>query len=157
MSCFLLAAGELQLEPSGGSKRNATLGSSFDFLWNYTGDLLSVEWGTKDKERNDLDVTIFILDVNEHIIPNVSQYNGRRFGNWSQPSPGQVKFTLDPIKAVDNQVFIFKFVPSDPSASEVFEVVQLIVIGKNFLLCDELLFHRGVLEWESNAIEFQQF
>lgn len=110
----------------------ATLGSSFDFSWNYTGDLVSVEWGTKDKEINALNVTIFILDVNGPSTPNVPQYNERRFGNWSQPSPGQVKFTLNPVKAIDNQVFIFKFVPRDPSASEVFEVVQLIVKGKNF-------------------------
>lgn len=153
----LLTAGQVQLESSSGSNRTVKLGSSFEFSWNYTGDLRRVEWGTKYGEINALNVTLFVLDRNGHLIPNVPQYNGRCFGSWNQKSPGQVNFTLNPIKEVDNQVFIFKFVPSDPSASEVFEVVQLIVIGKNFLLCDELLFHRGVLEWESNAIEFQQF
>ena len=129
----LLDAGEVQIGSSyGGSNRTATLGSSFDFSWNYTGDLITVEWGTKDKEIEALDVTLFILDVNGHDARNVSQYTGRCFGNWSQPSPGQVKFTLDPIKVVDNQVFIFKFVSSDPFAPEVFDVVQLIVKGKNF-------------------------
>ena len=49
-------------------------------------------------------------------------------------------FTLGPIKAVDNQVFIFKFVANNPLAPEVFDVVQLIVKGKNFY-CYELLFH----------------
>ena len=92
----------------------------------------SVEWGTKDKEKDALDVTILVLDVNGNITPNVSQYNDRRFGSWNRQSHGQVKFTLDPIKGVDNQVFIFKFVPNSPLASEVFDTLQLIVKGKNF-------------------------
>ena len=51
----------------------------------------------------------------------------------NQQSPGQVKFTLNPIKEVDNQVFIFKFTPNDPLASDVFDMVQLIVKGKIFI------------------------
>ena len=50
----------------------------------------------------------------------------------NQQSPGQVKFTLNPIKEVDNQVFIFKFTPNDPLASDVFDMVQLIVKGVVF-------------------------
>ena len=41
-------------------------------------------------------------------------------------------FTLNGIKAVDDQVFIFKFVTDDIAASDVFDIVQLIVKGKNF-------------------------
>ena len=41
-------------------------------------------------------------------------------------------FTLNPIEVVDNQVFIFKFVPNNIGASEVFDIVRLIVKGKNF-------------------------
>ena len=52
----------------------------------------------------------------------------------NQQSPGQVKFTLNPIKEVDNQVFIFKFTPNDPLASDVFDMVQLIVKGKIFIV-----------------------
>ena len=129
----LLEAVEITLESRyDGSSRTAILGSSFDFSWNYTGDVVRVEWGTKDKDKNDLDVTILVLNEKGNSTPNVPQYNGRRFGNWNRQSPGQVKFTLNPIKVADNQVFIFKFFPSDPLASEVFDVVQLIVKGKNF-------------------------
>ena len=64
--------------------------------------------------------------------PNVSQYIGRRLGSWNRQSPGQVMFTLNGIKAIDNQVFIFKFVTNDIAGLDVFDTVQLIVKGKNF-------------------------
>ena len=115
-----------------GISRTVKLGSSFDFLWNYAGDLGRVEWGTKDKGKKAIDVRLFVLDGNKRVASNVSQYNGRCFGNWSQQSPGQVIFTLNPIKEVDNQVFIFRFVSDNPAASDVFDIVQLIVKGKNF-------------------------
>ena len=101
-------------------------------MWNYNGTLGSVEWGTKKKDLNALDVFLFVLNVNGRLIPNVSQYNGRRFGSWNQQSPGQVNFTLTPIKEVDNQIFIFRFVPMDVLASAIFDTVQLIVEGMNF-------------------------
>ena len=129
----LLTAEQVQLESSySGSNRTAKLGSSFDFSWNYSGNLHRVEWGTKEKGIIALDVLLFILDRNGRLIPNVSQYNGRRFGSWNQHSPGQVMFTLKPIKAVDNQVFLFRFVPNNPLAPDVFDMVQLIVKGKIF-------------------------
>ena len=130
---LFLTAEQVQLESSyGGSNRNAKLGSSFDFSWNYTGDLRRVEWGTKHREIYDVNVTLFILGRNWRLTPNVSQYNGRRFGSMNQHSPGQVMFTLKPIKAVDNQVFLFRFVPNNPLAPDVFDMVQLIVKGKIF-------------------------
>ena len=91
-----------------------------------------VEWGTKDGDKISIDVRLFTLDISEHITPNVSQYNGRRFASWNQQSPGQVTFTLKHIKAVDNRFFIFRFVPMNALASDVYDVVQLIVRGKNF-------------------------
>ena len=112
----------------------AKLGSSFNFSWNYTGDLRKVEWGTKDKESIALDVTLFILGRNGRIIPDVSQYNGRRFGSMNQQSPGQIVFTLNPVKEVDNRVFIFRFVPVNTFAPNLFDMVQLIVKGKNFIV-----------------------
>ena len=133
MSCFLLTANQVQLESSyDGSNRTVKLGSSFDFSWNYTGDLLSVEWGTKDREILEVNVTLFTLAIGGHSAANVSQYIGRCHGSWNRQSPGQVKFTLNDIKAVDNQVFIFKFFTNDFAAVDVFDVVQLIVKGKNF-------------------------
>ena len=129
----LLTASQVQLESSySGSNKTVKLGSSFEFSWNYTGDLRLVEWGTKYEEINALNVTLFVLDRNGHLIPNIPQYNGRRFGSWNQKSPGQVKFTLNSIKEVDNQVFIFRFVPVNFLAPTIFDVAQLIVRGKNF-------------------------
>ena len=112
----------------------AKLGSSFNFSWNYTGDLHKVEWGTKDTESIALDVTLFILGRNKSIVPDVSQYNGRRFGSMNQQSPGQIVFTLNPVKEVDNRVFIFRFVPVNTFAPNLFDMVQLIVKGKNFIV-----------------------
>ena len=91
-----------------------------------------IEWGTKDRDLIALDVTLFILSKSGRLIPDVSQYNGRRFGSWNQQSPGQVKFTLNPVKEVDNRVFIFRFRPQNTLALSVFDIVQLIVKGKNF-------------------------
>ena len=130
----LLTAGQVKLDSSyGGSSRTVKLGSSFDFSWNYTGNLRSVEWGTKDREIREVNVSLFTLDkIDGHAVPNVSQYIGRRLGSWNLQSPGQVTFTLNDIKAVDNQVFIFKFVTDNIAALDVFDIVQLIVKGKNF-------------------------
>ena len=91
----------------------------------------AVVWGTKDREVIASDVLLSILDRSGHLTPNVSQYNGRRFCSMNQQSPGQVKFTLNPTKEVANQVFILEFVPMDALAPVVFDVVQLIMRGKN--------------------------
>ena len=91
-----------------------------------------VEWGTKDRDINDLNVTLFILGSSGRLIPNVSQYNGRRSGRWNQQSSRQVTFTLNPIKEVDNQIFIFRFFPTNRIIPRVLDMVQLIVKGKNF-------------------------
>lgn len=107
------------------------LGSSFDFSWNYIGDLIKIEWGTKDNNIINLDVVLFILARDGWHTPNISQYNGRCFGHWNEQSPGQVIFTLNPIEEVDNQVFIFRFIPANNLATDVYDIVQLIVKGKN--------------------------
>lgn len=129
----LFTAGQVKLiSPYSGSSRTADLGSSFNFSWNYSGSLRKVEWGTKDGDKMALDVRLFILDINGRTTPNISQYDGRRFASWNQQSPGQVTFTLNPIKEVDNRVFIFRFLPMNLLALDVYDVVQLIVKGGNF-------------------------
>ena len=158
----LLTASQVQLESSySGGNKTVKLGSSFEFSWNYTGDLRCVEWGTKYGEINALNVTLFVLGISGRLIPNIPQYNGRRFGSWNQKSPGQVKFALNPIKEVDNQVFIFRFVPVNSLAPTIFDVAQLIVRGKNFYYSMNCCFIMegsiNFLEWASYAIEFQQF
>ena len=128
----LLTEGQVELKSSyNGSTRTVKLGSSFDFSWNYTGDLKKIEWGTKDKDLIASDVLLFILARGGRHTPNISQYNGRRFAHWNQQSPGQVIFTLNPIEEVDNQVFIFRFIPVNKLAADVYDIVQLIVKGKN--------------------------
>ena len=134
-SCLvsLLSAGQIQLISSyNESNRTVKLGSSFNFSWNYSGDLRRVEWGTKKKDRIAIDVRLFVLDINGPLTPDVPQYNNRRNGSWNRQSRGQVMFTLKPIKEVDNQVFIFRFVSNDPVAPDKFDMVRLIVKGKNF-------------------------
>ena len=150
----LLTAGQVQLESSyNRSSRTAILGSSFDFSWTYTGDLRKVEWGTKDKDITDLNVTLFILVNNGRLIPNVSQYNGRRFGRWNQQSSKQVTFTLNPIKEVDNQVFIFRFFPTNKVVPWVLDIVQLIVKGKNFsCVIDCCFITKGSMKFGSGRV-----
>ena len=129
----LLTTDQIQLVSSyNGSSRTVKLGSSFDFSWNFTGDLRRVEWGTKDRDKIALDVLLFVLYENRPQGSNVSQYNGRCFGSWNQQSPNLIMFTLSPIKEVDNRLFIFRFVPISGLHSVVFDMVQLIVKGKNF-------------------------
>lgn len=142
MLCLVcvLTAGQIQLQSSyNRSSRTVKLGSSFEFSWNYSGDLRRVEWGTKDREIKAIDVLLFVLDVNGPLTPIVSQYNGRCFGSWNRQSPGQVVFTLKPIEEVDNRLFIFRFVSNDPVAPDVFDILQLIVRGKNFELLKKKL------------------
>ncbi|XP_066024714.1 roundabout homolog 3 isoform X3 [Pocillopora verrucosa] len=47
----------------------------------------------------------------------------------TQQSPGQIVFTLNPVKEVDNRVFIFRFVPVNTIAPDLYDMVQLIVKG----------------------------
>lgn len=91
-----------------------------------------VEWGTKDGDVLAIDVLLFVLSKNGYHATNVSQYNGRCSGSWNQQSPDLVMFTLDPIKEVDNRIFIFRFVPISGFDTDVYDTVQLIVKGKNF-------------------------
>ena len=150
----LLTAGQVQLESSyNRSSRTANLGFPFEFSWNYTGDLLKIEWGTKDRNKIDLDVTLFVLGRNGRLIPNISQYNGRRFGSWNEQSRRQVTFTLNPIKEVDNQVFIFRFVPRNSLARSVFDMVQLIVRGKNFCCVINCFITEGSMVFNFNNTE----
>ena len=120
-------------------------------MWNYTGKLRRVEWGTKKKNEIARNVTLFILDVNGRFNPNVSQYNGRRFASWNQQSPGQVNFTLNPIKEVDNQVFFFNFVPDNDFASDKHDIVQLIVQGKKFYYVMNCFFIKEVCKKFQNG------
>ena len=121
-------------------------------MLNYTGDLSRVEWGTKDGNINALDVTLFIIDANGKHAPNVSQYNGRCSGSWNPQSPGQVILTLNPIKEVDNRVFIFRFISNNPLASDVFDTVQLIVKGKNFYFVMNCYNMEGSMKFQNGQV-----
>ena len=124
---------QIKLESSySGSSKTVKLYSSFNFSWNFSGDLRRVEWGTKDRDVLAIDVLLFVLNKNGRHATNVSQYIGRCSGSWNQQSPDLVMFTLDPIKEVDNRIFIFRFVPISGLDTDVYDTVQLIVKGKNF-------------------------
>ena len=67
-------------------------------------------------------------------------------------------FTLKPIKAVDNQVFLFRFVPNNPLAPDVFDMVQLIVKGKIFdYVMNDCFIMEGSINFQNGQVMLLNF
>ncbi|PFX24002.1 Retrovirus-related Pol polyprotein from transposon 17.6 [Stylophora pistillata] len=121
-------ANEVQLDsPYGGTNVTVSLHSSVTFKWTFSGGLLEATWATKRKDALDIDQVLMTIGMVKQQIFNVSLYNGRVNGSWNGKSPGQVSFTLSPIKEVDNRFFLCIFKPIDFGVLSTKDTVQLIV------------------------------
>ncbi|XP_022793349.1 hemicentin-1-like [Stylophora pistillata] len=123
-----VVANEVQLDsPYGGTNVTVSLHSSVTFKWTFSGGLLEATWATKRKDALDIDQVLMTIGMVKQQIFNVSLYNGRVNGSWNGKSPGQVSFTLSPIKEVDNRFFLCIFKPIDFGVLSTKDTVQLIV------------------------------
>lgn len=123
-----LVVSEVQLDSSyGGTYVNVSLHSNKTFTWTFTGKLREARWGTKRKDTPDIDQVLMSIGTTAQQIYDVPLYSGRVNGSWNGKSPGQVSFTISPIKEVDDRAFICIFRPRDPGALVIKDTVQLIV------------------------------
>lgn len=111
-----------------GTSVNGRLDSNKTFTWNFKGEVLTVTFGTKQKDSSTIDDALLRLTLNGPEPYNVTLYNGRVNGRWNFKS-GQVNFTLTAIKEIDNRAFISIFQPKDLMANSVVDTVQLNVQG----------------------------
>ncbi len=57
-------------------------------------------------------------------------YSGRVTGVWDGSSPGLATITLNLIQKADERFYICKLVPGSLGAVPVYDIVQLLVVGK---------------------------
>ena len=89
------------------------------------------QWGTKkDGVLNFQDTLVTINKVLLVTRIQNSPYSGRVSAVWDGSSPGQVTFTLNSIEKADERFFICKLEPETFGEQDVYDTVQLLVVGK---------------------------
>ena len=108
------------------------LGSSVNFTWAFSGgNVRFAQWATKQDGVDRIQDILVGIDKSARVttIKN-SPYSGRVSGVWDGSSPGQATFTLNSIKKADGRFYICTLGPDSFIAVPVFDVVQLLVVGK---------------------------
>ena len=118
--------------PYNGNKVTGVLGSSVNFTWAFSGGQIDlVQWGTK--KAGTLTIQNELVSINELAKVTTIQtlpYKGRVNGSWDGSSPGQATFTLYSIQKADERIYICRLEPDSLAESEVFDTVQLLVVGE---------------------------
>ena len=118
--------------PFNGNKVTGVLGSSVNFTWAFHGGNINrVEWETKKDGSVDIEDVLISIDKVQTIrtIQN-PPYSGRVSGIWDGSSPGQATFTLNSIQKADERFYVCKLTPDRLDVFDVFDTVQLLVVGK---------------------------
>ena len=128
----ILSAGQVQfISTYNGQNVFGTLGSSVNFTWTFTGDMISVNWGTKQSGVDKIHTLLVALTTTGSgpvVLP--PRYAQRVNGTWDgETSPGRVTFTLTSIRENDDNFYACQIAPVNLLTSEVFDTVQLVVRG----------------------------
>ena len=88
-------------------------------------------WGTKKDGSDDIKGVLISIDKFQTIttIQN-TPYSGRVSGIWNGSSPGEATFTLNSIQKADERFYVCKLTPVRLDVPEVYDTVQLLVVGK---------------------------
>ena len=109
------------------------VGSSVNFTWRFSGDVLSVNWGlTKDGKAFEAKL-VSLGKSGSILVPDVPpEYSTRVSGTRSgDASSGQVIFTLSSITKDDERSFGCNIEPANPSYNPAFDPVELVVNGES--------------------------
>ncbi len=91
----------------------------------------SVQWGTKrDGGLHLQHVLVAVLKDTLSIVTTNPLYSGRVSGAWDGSSPGKATFTLNSIQKADERSYVCRLGPESLSESPVYDLVQLLVVGK---------------------------
>ncbi|KAL9964786.1 hypothetical protein ACROYT_G028471 [Oculina patagonica] len=119
------------ISPYNGNKVTATLGSSANFTWVFSGENVKlVQWGTKKNGALSFQNVLVSIDKLTTVttITN-SPYSGRVSAVWNGSSPGLVTFTLDSIQMADERWYICRLEPDRLDVASVYDTVQLLVLA----------------------------
>ena len=128
----MVAAGEVRFNSTyGGQEVIGRVGLSQTFAWTFTGDVQSIDWGTKSSVGNAIDDTLVSLTTSGpgSAVPP-SQYTGRVNGIWDGKSPGHVTFTLNSIRKDDENAYVCQITPESLLGLSAVDTVRLVVKGQ---------------------------
>ncbi|KAL9964789.1 hypothetical protein ACROYT_G028474 [Oculina patagonica] len=124
---LIVRVSQLQfISPYNGNKVTATLGSSANFTWIFSGENVKlVQWGTKKNGALSFQNLLVSIDkVTTVTTIKNSPYSGRVSAVWNGSSPGLVTFTLDSIQMADERLYICRLGPDRLDVASVYDTVQ---------------------------------
>ena len=115
--------------PYGGTTVKGIVGSSVQFNWSFTGDVLLVKWGlTRAADAGVFDQTLYSMSKSGSVsVTNLPAYAGRVYGSLSG---GKAMFTLRKLETADTRFYGCQINPNKPDGRAQFDNVILVVEGE---------------------------
>ena len=133
---YVLAVSQLQFTSRHqGQTVTRLVGSSVNFTWSFSGDVLSVFWGLKRAGVNYIADNGKLVSIdklgNSDSKSAPASYTGRVSG-WRSGDrfSGQAIFTLTSITRNDERFYGCQIMPVDPVDVPKFDFVKLVVVGR---------------------------
>ena len=118
-----------------GNTVTGLIGSSFNFTWSFSGDVILVDWGLPLAGANLFENGKRLVSLTKAVsvpLPVPAAYAGRVSGRRSgNASSGLAVFTLASITKGDERFYGCRLSPTSPDDSTLFDTVYLFVGGKN--------------------------
>ena len=127
---MLIAATQISFTSSyGGTAVKGIVGSSVQFNWSFSGDVLLVKWGlTGAADAGVFDQTLYSISKSGSVsVTSLPAYAGRLSGSLSG---GKAIFTLSKLETSDTRFFGCQITPTAPGGTAQFDNVKLVVEGK---------------------------
>lgn len=99
-----------------------------------------VQWGTKKDGVFVFQQLLVIVNKDTTATPNTNPpYRGRVSGVWDGSSPGRATFSMNAIQKADERSYMCSLAPKRLGALPVFDLVRLLVVGKQTMVAFLLL------------------
>ena len=126
----LFAATQISFTSSyGGTTVKGIVGSSVQFNWSFSGDILLVKWGlTGAADAGLVDQMLYSIFKSGSVsVTSLPAYAGRVSGSRSG---GKAMFTLSKLETSDARFFGCQITPNAPDGKSKLDNVKLVVEGK---------------------------
>ena len=131
--CFtFVATSQIQfISKFSGQTVTGLVNSSFNFSWNFSGDVRHISWGVWDHTMMGFKTVLVVVTQSAAVqIASLSPYYGRVVGSRKYSSSySQVIFTLRSIKKVDGKVYGCVLYPGHPDSRTKYDTVNFAVKG----------------------------
>ena len=133
---FLLIASDIKFTSKyEGNTVTGLVGSSLNFTWSFSGDVILVDWGLPLAGANLFENgkrLVSLAKAVSAVLPVPAEYAGRVSGRRSgNASSGLAIFTLANIKKDDERFYGCRLSPAAPDGFTLFDTVYLFVEGNN--------------------------